>query len=109
MAGDRQTVVSGKRAVLEALRAGEVEEILIARGSAERPAMREVLDAARSESVRTREVERSTLDGLAPDHRGVVARVDAMPVRTTLGERDLSTFRWRGDAAAVILDGVEDP
>ena len=26
-----------------------------------------------------------------------------------MGERDLSTFRWRADAVAVILDGVEDP
>ena len=109
MAGDRPTVVAGKRAVLEALRAGDVEEILIANGSRERPAMREVLDAARSGGVPAREVERSTLDALAPDHRGVVAKVDAMPVRTTMGERDLSTFRWRADAVAVILDGVEDP
>ena len=86
-----------------------MEEILIANGSRQRPAMREVLDAARSGGVPTQEVERSTLDALAPDHRGVVAKVDAMPVRHHLGERDLSTFRWRADAVAVILDGVEDP
>jgi 23S rRNA (guanosine2251-2'-O)-methyltransferase len=106
---DQQTVVAGKRAVLEALRAGEVGEVMIAKGSRQSPALRDVLDAARSAHVRTREVERVALDALAEDHRGVVAKIDAMPTRTTLGERDLSTFRWRTDAVAVILDGVQDP
>jgi len=106
---DQPTVVAGKRAALEALRAGDVGEILIARGSRQSPALRDVLDAARSAHVRTREVERAALDELAADHRGVVAKLDAMPTRTTLGERDLSTFRWRTDAVAVLLDGVEDP
>ena len=106
---DEPVIVSGKRAVLEALRAGEVGEVLIAKGSRQSPAMQDVLDAARSAQVRTQEVERAALDALAEDHRGVVAKIDAMPTHTTLGERDLSTFRWASDAVAVILDGVEDP
>ena len=106
---DEPVIVSGKRAVLEALRAGEVGEVLIAKGSKQSPAMQEVLDAARSAQVRTQEVERAALDALAEDHRGVVAKIDAMPKRTTFGERDLSTFRWPSDAVAVILDGVQDP
>jgi 23S rRNA (guanosine2251-2'-O)-methyltransferase len=106
---DEPVIVSGKRAVLEALRAGEVGEVLIAKGSKQSPALQEVLEAARSAQVRTQEVERAALDALAEDHRGVVAKIDAMPTRTTLGERDLSTFRWASDAVAVILDGVEDP
>ncbi len=106
---DEPVIVSGKRAVLEALRAGEVGEVLIAKGAKQSPAMQEVLDAARSAGVRTQEVERAALDALAEDHRGVVAKIDAMPTRTTLGERDLSTFRWSPDAVAVMLDGVEDP
>ena len=106
---DEPVIVSGKRAVLEALRAGEVGEVLIAKGSKQSPAMQEVLEAARSAQVPTQEAERAALDALAEDHRGVVAKIDAMPTRTTLGERDLSTFRWASDAVAVILDGVEDP
>jgi len=102
-------VVAGKRAVLEAIRAGEASEVLIARGSRQSPGMRDVFDAARSGHVRTREVDRPALDALADDHRGVVAKIDAMPTHTTLGERDLSTFSWDDDAVAVVLDGVEDP
>lgn len=109
MAEGQTPVVAGKRAVLEAIRAGEASEILIAKGSRQSPGMRDVLDAARSGHVRTREVDRSALDALADDHRGVVAKIDAMPTHTTLGERDLSTFSWGDDAVAVMLDGVEDP
>jgi len=70
--------------------------------------MREVLDAARGAHVRVRPSERSALDALAPDHRGVVARLGQRP-RPSLSERDLSTFAWFPDAIAVVLDGVEDP
>jgi len=101
-------VVSGKRAVLEALRAREVAEILIAKGTKESPGMREVLDAARGADVRVRTSERSALDRLAADHRGVVARLRQVPA-ATLGERDLSTFDWQPEAIVVVLDGVEDP
>jgi len=109
MAKGQAPVVAGKRAVLEALRAGEAGEVLIAKGSRQSPGMRDVLDAARAARVRTREVDRPVLDALAEDHRGVVATIDAMPTHTTLGERDLSTFSWGDDGIAVILDGVEDP
>jgi len=109
MADERPNLVAGKRAVLEAVRAGEAGEVLIAKGSRQSPAMRDVLDACRAAHVRTREVDRTDLDRLAPDHRGVVAKIEGMPTHTTLGERDLTTFRWGTEAVAVILDGVEDP
>jgi 23S rRNA (guanosine2251-2'-O)-methyltransferase len=100
-------VVSGKRAVLEAVRAGSALEVLLARDARRGPALTDVLDAARAHHVRTREVDRRDLDRLANDHRGVVARV--RPPVAPLGERDLSTFPWTADAVAVILDGIEDP
>jgi 23S rRNA (guanosine2251-2'-O)-methyltransferase len=100
-------VVAGKRAVLEAVRAGDATEVLLAKGAQQGPAMRDVVEAARAGHVRTREVDRSDLDGLARDHRGVVARV--RPAPPPLGERDLSTFPWAEDAVVVVLDGVEDP
>jgi 23S rRNA (guanosine2251-2'-O)-methyltransferase len=102
------SVVSGKRAVLEALRAGEASEVLVADGAKESQGMREVLDAARGAHVRVTVHDRSALDVLAEDHRGVVAKLGARPA-PTLGERELSTFGWTPDAIAVVLDGVEDP
>ena len=100
-------VVAGKRAVLEAVRAGTVEEVLVASGARQSPAMRDVLDAARARHVPTTEADRRTLDELAPDNRGVVARLRT--TREPLGERDLSTFAWSDEALAILLDGVEDP
>lgn len=100
-------VVAGKRAVLEAVRAGSALEVLLARDARQGPGLTDVLDAARAQHVRTREVERRDLDRLADDHRGVVARV-RLPV-APLGERDLSSFPWAADSVVVILDGIEDP
>jgi 23S rRNA (guanosine2251-2'-O)-methyltransferase len=100
-------VVAGKRAVLEAVRAGTAHEVLIAAGARQSPALRDVVDATRAHHVRTTEVDRRSLDELAADNRGVVARL--LEVRGSLGERDLSSFRWPEDAVAVVLDGVEDP
>ena len=105
-AGNRR-VVAGKRAVLEAIRAGNVEAVLVASGSRRGPAMRDVVDAAAADGVSVEEVDRRALDELARDHRGVVARV-RVPV-AAMTERDLSTFEWANDALVVLLDGVEDP
>jgi 23S rRNA (guanosine2251-2'-O)-methyltransferase len=107
VAGARERVVGGKRAVLEAVRAGDATEVLLAKGARQGPAMREVIDAARDRQVRTLEVERRDLDRLTRDHRGVVARIRA--TSAVLGERDLSAVAWTDDAIVVILDGVEDP
>jgi 23S rRNA (guanosine2251-2'-O)-methyltransferase len=107
VSSERERVVAGKRAVLEAVRAGEAVEVLLAKGARQGPAMRDVVEAARSGHVRTREVDRDDLDALADDHRGVAARVRGP--RAPLGERDLSTFKWAEDAIVVVLDGVEDP
>ncbi len=107
-ASDPGDVVAGKRAVLEAVRAGDASEVLIATGARENPATREVVDAARGAHIRVRTVDRRALDALAEDHRGVVARLGPRPA-PALAERDLTSFRWAADAVAVILDGVEDP
>jgi 23S rRNA (guanosine2251-2'-O)-methyltransferase len=102
-------VVGGKRAVLEAVRSGEAREVLIARGARQSAGLHDVVEAARAAHVPTREVDRADLDRLAPDHRGVVVRLDAVPGPVTLSERDLSTYAWADDAIAVVLDGIEDP
>ena len=102
-------VVAGKRAVLEAVRAGQAREVLVARGSRASQGLRDVVQAAGDAGVGIREVDRADLDALARDHRGVVARVGAAPRPTDLSERDMATFPFVDDAVVVVLDGVEDP
>lgn len=102
----RKDVVGGRRAALEAVRSGRASEVLVAAGSRRTPGLREVLEAAREVGVPVRTPSREVLDRLAPDHHGVVARVEAP---RTLGERDLSTWPFEEDALVVVLDGVTDP
>lgn len=100
-------VVSGRRAVTEAIKAGAASEVFVARGSRQNAAMRELLATAERARVPVRERARSELDALAADHRGVVART--REVSLAFGERDLATFAFADDAVVVVLDGVEDP
>ena len=99
-------IVSGRRAVLEAIRAGLATSIIVARGARATQGLSEVLAAAEAAGVEVREDERSRLDALAADHRGVVARVRPAP---SLTERDLSTWSFDDDDLVVVLDGIEDP
>jgi 23S rRNA (guanosine2251-2'-O)-methyltransferase len=105
------TLVTGKRAVLESLRAGAATEVVVARGARRVQGLRDVLEAADRAGVRVSEVPRERLDAMAgaADHRGVLARTRAPEVRPVLGERDLSTFAFGPDAFVVVLDGIEDP
>jgi len=82
------SVVAGRRAVLEAVRAGTAQDVLVARGARSTPALRDVLDACREAGLRVREVDRAELDRLASDHRGVVAMTGVL---------------------VVVLDGITDP
>jgi 23S rRNA (guanosine2251-2'-O)-methyltransferase len=103
-------VVAGRRAVLEAIRAGTVREVLVATGSRETSGLREVRAAARAARVPVRATERRALDRLAADHRGVVARTEGDRAGgRELGERDLATLSFAPDAIVVVLDGITDP
>lgn len=99
-------VVSGRRPVLEAIRAGLATSIIVARGTRATPGMSDVLAAANAAGVEVREDERARLDALAADHRGVLARVRPAP---SLTERDLATWSFDDDDLVVVLDGIEDP
>jgi 23S rRNA (guanosine2251-2'-O)-methyltransferase len=101
-------LLSGRRAVSEAIRTGAATEILVARGARHTQGLRDVLAAAAAARVGVREVSRSELDALSDDHRGVIARVRRSGTRS-IGERELATFAFAEDAVAVVLDGVEDP
>jgi 23S rRNA (guanosine2251-2'-O)-methyltransferase len=103
-------LVTGRRAVVEALRAGRVSEVLVAVGARDTQGLRAVREAARAAKVPVRATERRELDRLADDHRGVVARTVGGPAgRTPMRERDLATFPFGPDALVVVLDGITDP
>src|SRR5437762_634551 len=109
-AWSRGRVVTGRRAVAEAIDAGQAVEVLVARGTRHTQGLRAVLGAADRARVPVREVGRAELDGLARDHRGVVARVRSDDAgAAALSERDLEFRDWNADAIVVVLDGIEDP
>src|SRR6266545_8005972 len=81
-------MVAGRRAALEAVRAGRAQEVLVARGSRSTPALQDLLDAATERRVAVREASRRELDAFAKDHHGVVALVEPTP---ELGERHLAS------------------
>lgn len=101
-------VVAGRRAVAEAIGSGRVKEVLVASSQAVTHGMQAVLEAAQAHDVPVRTVPRATLDALADEHRGVVARVDTV-ANESLSEHDLATFPFEPDALAVVLDGIVDP
>ena len=99
-------VVGGRRAVLEAVRAGAAREVIVARGARSTAGLRDVLVACREAGLPVREVDRSELDGLAADHRGVVA-ITGSP--KAIGERELAAWPFGPDDLVVVLDGITDP
>ncbi len=105
-----RTTVGGRRAVVEALRAGRVTDLLVASGVRETQGLRAVVDAAAAAGVDITETDRRELDRLAPDHQGVVARLRDDPERPAeLGERELGSYPFDDDALVVVLDGITDP
>jgi 23S rRNA (guanosine2251-2'-O)-methyltransferase len=106
----RRSVVAGRRAVTEAIRAGGVSAVLIVASSKDNRGMRTLLEAAGTSGVPVRYVPRGRLDALAERHQGVVATFERdRPRGTEVGERALSTFPFDDDAIVVLLDGVTDP
>jgi 23S rRNA (guanosine2251-2'-O)-methyltransferase len=99
-------LVAGRRAVLEAVRAGTARDVFVARGARSTHGLRDVLEACRDAGLSVREVSTSELDGLAADHRGVVAMTG---VPEPIGERALATWPFGEDDLVVVLDGITDP
>ena len=99
-------VVAGRRAALEAVRSGSATEVLVAQGSKDTQALRDLRVAADEGGVELREVPRTELDRLASDHHGVAALVRAP---RELSERELAAWPFDEDALVVVLDGVTDP
>jgi 23S rRNA (guanosine2251-2'-O)-methyltransferase len=100
--------IGGRRAALEAVRAGLAREVLVSRGSLASPGLRELMQASRDSGVPVREVSRADLDVLAADHHGVVAVLSGGMSRE-IGERDLASWPFGDDDVVVVLDGITDP
>lgn len=103
---DGPIVVGGRRAALEAVRAGAAIRVFLADGARTTPGLRELLDACTDAGVPTETLDRERLDLLTHDHRGVVAKVR---VPAPVGEQELSRRAFADDALVVVLDGIEDP
>jgi 23S rRNA (guanosine2251-2'-O)-methyltransferase len=99
--------IGGRRAVLEAVRAGTARAALVAAGSRLTPGLRELLDEAARAAVPVRRVDGAELDRVAGiDHQGVAAAVVPPP---ELDDRALAAFPLGPNSLVVVLDGIEDP
>lgn len=104
-------ILFGFHAVLSRLRqhSASVQEILIDRDRVD-ARMKDLLKMAELSNVRTMEVERSRLDGMAGNgrHQGVIARVVDTPIPYK-DIHDILESDLTEPAFFLILDGVEDP
>ncbi len=106
----RPDVVVGRRAVLEALRGDRPLYRVLLTPTSHGPAVRAILQEARSRGVVVQTVDERRLRHLAGGipHQGVVALVAARPAATV--DQILARARERGELPlVVVLDGVQDP
>ncbi len=107
----RGPTVEGRRAVLEALRAGaEIDRILIMETAERGPQIDEILTLAEAAGVEVDFATRRELDRQASTrrHQGVVALVPD-PRYARLEELIASATSAATPALVVVLDGIEDP
>ena len=107
----RQATVEGRRAVLEALRAGsQVHRVLLSETAKHGPQITEIIALASDADVPVEAVPREALDraSLTKRHQGVIALV---PDPRYVEVDDLIARAQASGAPALIavLDGIEDP
>lgn len=109
MESPEQTVVAGRKPVLEALSAGpeRVETVLLQKGL--KPAVAgQIIDVCRQAGIRYRLVPGTELDRLVPgNHQGVAAFLAASPFMEF--EELLDGLAAAPLPLAVVLDQVQDP
>jgi 23S rRNA (guanosine2251-2'-O)-methyltransferase len=105
--GGAGSLLGGKRAVTEAVRAGRASKVMAVRGSRSTEGLRALLAEADRAGVPVEWTSRDRIDtfGLA-DHQGVAATVSHQP---ELDERDLRSRSFEPNAVVVVLDGITDP
>lgn len=101
--------VSGRRAVLEALRGGRPINKLLIQEHAEGGSLKEIVAVARASGLVIQQSPRAKLDEIAGNkgHQGVVAYIAAKPYVEMEDLMDIA--RRQSPGLLVILDGVEDP
>jgi 23S rRNA (guanosine2251-2'-O)-methyltransferase len=102
-------VLGGRRAVLEAIRSGAAERVMVSSSIANRstPGLRELLEEVEHAGVPLERVPERRLDEITGrDHQGVAASVRRP---RELDERGLLGLPFVDEALVVILDGIEDP
>ena len=102
-----QAAIGGRRAVTEAIRAGRVRRVMVAREAKRSPGLTDLLDAASAAGLPVEEVARSRIDALGVEDHQEVAAIVRPPA--DLDERALSEAAFAPDALVVVLDGVTDP
>jgi 23S rRNA (guanosine2251-2'-O)-methyltransferase len=97
----------GRHPVLEALRAGAVDSVLLARGRRPSTVLEQIVDEARHADVPVRELPPQELARLVPNEnlQGVVARV-SRPLTVSL---DTALDAALGPPLLLLLDQVQDP
>ncbi len=108
---DREDIIKGRNAVIEALKSENttIEQIMIAKGERE-GSINVILAIAREKNIVVKEVDRKKLDLLAEDrnHQGVVAKIT--PYKYCSIEDILSFAEKKGENPFIILlDEIEDP
>lgn len=104
-----EDAIPGRRAVLEALRAGRpIRKILLSR-TAHGAAVRDILREAKGRGVVVQSVDPRRLDELVPGtHQGIIALTAARPMAAV--DDILANARAKSEPPFVlVLDGVEDP
>lgn len=103
-------VITGRNPVMEVLRAGrrKVHKVMLARGSAERGALSEILKLARQADVPVARVAKGELGSMAGHSHGVAAIVDPYPYVDLAEILGLAAARGE-DPLILILDTLQDP
>lgn len=98
----------GRQAVMEALKAGTVRRLYLAR-RAQGAGIQAILELARSMRVPTERHDQESLRRLVGDveHQGVAARVHARPLESL--EELLDRVRGEEEAVIVVAAGIQDP
>ena len=107
----RQATVEGRRAVLEALRAGRpVHRILLSETARRGPQISETIALAESAGIPVEAVPRETLDGasLTGRHQGVIALVPD-PRYVEVADLIARAETSHSPVLIAVLDGIEDP
>ena len=99
--------IGGRRAALEAIRAGRAASVLVAHSSRGTRGLHELLDEAERAGASVRWVDRRELETMGlRDHQGVAVLIPAI---REMDERAMVRMDFGRDALAVVLDGITDP